>query len=612
MGKGGLLMKNRKNSLIKSFALSALLLFGGIGAAIGANTATNKSNAAYATSDSDDGLYTTIVLKDTIGWKFRTLWLDSFSYSSGYNQTQRNLFLAGEYLYNFESWDGTAKNGERGPGYHTSGGGTNLATGEKTGTCTFHIPAWITSCSVLVEDDSHSINIGTIDSLSTDADESGRSGDAGSGVGKTINIDVKNVSGHAAASIEVSNTKVYSDAVTVNRYFLKSDGSSVKTTDTVTRHKYYFGKVDKVAVDGYATNNKWYVGTDYSASNEYTTSNIITSTTDINLVAKYEVGSNDSSLELRFTRKSDWGNHTVRVHTWNEGGSGTTWLQGYIMTYLWDGSTQGDTIWSWSPSFDEPLYGLVKFYNDGHGMESANFTSPSKSTNYWYNNGWQSGDVEQEIIYLLDYANVYEGNVDVHLTRESTTFSENVKAVQMIDVATNGLMYKVTFSNRYNRMVFSNDGEDSTGTLTPPATNYVYILGNGVNDWWNNINYALAYNFAQRTMLMDTIPTSDHSSTPYCAQRYNAAKTHFNALMASDYGTYVLAELNSGFATAMDRFDEWAKANGEGVNNATGVISKNNTIFLATDVDSTILVLVIVSVSAVMFCGFLLLRRKRR
>ena len=109
----------------------------------------------------------------------------------------------------------------------------------------------------------------------------------------------------------------------------------------------------------------------------------------------------DSTLEIRFTRPSDWGNNTVRIHTWNEGGSGTTW-PGNAMTYLWD-NEYGQSVWSWSPSSSAHLYGNIIFNNNNNGMQSDTLQSPSTSKAFWHNNGWQNDDVETMDIYLYDY-----------------------------------------------------------------------------------------------------------------------------------------------------------------------------------------------------------------
>ena len=288
----------------------------------------------------------------------------------------------------------------------------------------------------------------------------------------------------------------------------------------------------------------------------------------------------DGTIEIRFARPSDWGNNTVCIHTWNEGGSGTTW-PGNAMTYLWD-NEYGQAVWSWSPSAGTPLYGNIIFNNNNNGMQSVTLSAPSTSKYYWYDNGWQNSDAPTMDIYLYDYDNRFSGNVNVHAWRDNTTFANDTwpgnTATKLSSVATNGLIYKFTMNNRYDRVIFSNNGSNQTGDLTPSG-NYCYVLANdetilaGKNTWWDNINYVFAHNFAENTMLLRSIPTSDQSSTQYCASRYSTAKTAFNALKSSDYGTDVLSELNSNFADAMTRLSAWATANGETFTSSTGTFS---------------------------------------
>ncbi len=549
--------------------------------------------------DENFGLMTKIsIVTNTWGSNFysRTLWLDNFSYADGYNQDRRNEFVSNYYQNYVENWSNVSTT----KSYHYWNTGVNLCAGGDTYPYVFYLPAWITNCTIYVEGNNvwssgqHSINMGNLNSISN----------SNSGVGKTVNFSIAgNESGSAAIVDETS----YSDQITINRYFLKSDGS-VKAPDQVTCYKYYFGNVSKVAVDGYATNNKWYVGTTYAASDEYSTSNILTSTETINLVSKYEVGSNDSALEIRFTRQN-WDGATY-IHTWNEGSSGTTW-PGYLMTWLWN-NEYSQAVFSWSPSFDEPLYGNIIFNSNDNTKQTSTLTAPSTSK-WYYNDGWH--DVPTMDIYLYDYDNVYNGNVDLSLSRFGTSFADQFKATQMIDIATNGLIYKATINNRYDRVIFSNNGQDATDYLTTTG-NYCYVKANdieGKNTWWDNINYVFAHNFSQHTMLMDgTVPTDDHSSTQYCSSRYSEAKTHFNAIMNSGYGTYVLTQLNNNFSAAMDRFASWARANGESINASNGVISSLKWINITSiSNNSGMIVIIVLSIFAIGIASAYLVYRKK-
>ena len=333
----------------------------------------------------------------------------------------------------------------------------------------------------------------------------------------------------------------------------------------------------------------------------------------------------DGTLEIRFTRPSDWGNNTVCIHTWNEGGSGTTW-PGNAMTYLWD-NEYGESVWSWSPSSSAHLYGNIIFNNNNNGKQSDTLQSPTVSKAYWYNSGWKNDNVETMDIYLYDYDNKFNGSVSIHAWRDGTTFANDTwpgkTATKLSSVATNGLVYKFNLSNRYNRVIFSNNGSDQTADLTPTG-NYCYVMANdgttlsGKNTWWDNINYVLAHNFAQNTMLLRSLSTSDNSSTSYCSSRYSIAKTHFNALMASGYNneSRVLNELNTNFPNAMSRLSAWATANGETLNTTTGTLSINNRVsFIGSsnlENTNTIAIIVIISLVSVTAIGGFFFIRKRR
>lgn len=332
----------------------------------------------------------------------------------------------------------------------------------------------------------------------------------------------------------------------------------------------------------------------------------------------------DSTLEIRFTRSSDWGNNGIRIHTWNEGGSGTSW-PGYLMTWLWNNEF-GQSVFSWSPSASEPLYGNIIFNNDNHGMQTATLSAPSTSKAYWYDNGWQSSDAPTMDIYLYDYDNRFNGNVNAHIWRDNGSGGAvwngdnwpGAAMTRLTSVATNGLIYKLTMNNRYDRVIFSANGNNQTGTLTP-AGNYCYVLADnatsldGKNTWWDNINYVLAHNFAENTMLLRSVPTSDQSSTAYCSSRYSAASAHWNALDSSGYLEYVLPQLQSGFPNALERFEKWAIANGHSFNGETGVLSAQK-VFLnpLSENNASVMIIVIISlVSVTAIGGFFFIRRRK-
>ena len=575
--------------------------------------------------DVNDGLYTIIEVSDSINWNFKSLWLDNFSYADDYNSTLRNNFFDESGLYGdiINEWTNAYKNGQI--GHHYYGDGVNLSRGTNK-TNTFYIPAWITDFTIEVQDDNSNNNtyLGYLSNLySYNVVFSHTVGpQIGSGLGKTIQIDMNSTKHGSTLSGDVTlvDTQTYSDVVTVNRYYLSAN-STIKAMDSRTNHLYYLPSLGSIpSADNYVTDNVWYEGSTYAGATSAFNTNSILLSSSVNVVAKYELYTTDGALEIRFSRPSDWGNNTVCIYTWNDAGEeGAAW-PGYQMTYLKD-NEYGQSVWTWSPSASQPLYSHIKFNNNNNGMQSDDLSSPSVNTQYWYDNGWQHSEIQVTTmdIYLYDYDNAFEGEVYVHAYRDETSLSNGdfpgVAAEQLDDIATNGLIYKITLNDRFNRVVFSKNGESQTEPLTPSA-NYCYVLANdiaGKNTWWNNINYVFAHNFSQHTMLMDgTVPTDDHSSTQYCSSRYTEAKTHFEAIMNSGYGQYVLTELNNNFSAAMVRFASWARANGESINTSTGAISSLKWVNITTlSNNSGMIVIVVLSIFTIGIASAYLVYRKK-
>lgn len=572
--------------------------------------------------DVNDGLYTIIEVSDSINWNFKSLWLDNFSYADDYNSTLRNNFFDESGLYGdiINEWTNAYKNGQI--GHHYCGDGVNLSRGTNK-TNTFYIPAWITDFTIEVQDDklNNNTNLGYLSNLySYNGPWISEGPQIGSGLGKTIQIDMNSTKhGSLSGDVTLVDIQTYSDAVTVSRYYLSAD-STIKAMDSRTNHLYYLPSLGSIpSADNYVTDNVWYEGSTYAGATSAFNTNSILLSSSVNVVAKYELYTTDGALEIRFSRPSDWGNNTVCIYTWNDAGDeGTAW-PGYQMTYLKD-NEHGQSVWTWSPSASEPLYSHIKFNNNNNGMQSDDLSSPSVNTQYWYDNGWQHSEIQVTTmdIYLYDYDNAFEGEVYVHAYRDGTSLTNGdfpgVAAEQLDDIATNGLIYKITLNDRFNRVVFSKNGESQTEPLTPTA-NYCYVLANdiaGKNTWWNNINYVFAHNFSQHTMLMDgTVPTDDHSSTQYCSSRYSEAKTHFNAIMNSGYGTYVLTQLNNNFSAAMERFASWARANGESINTSNGAISSLKWVNITTlSNNSGMIVIVVLSIFTIGIASAYIVYRK--
>lgn len=322
------------------------------------------------------------------------------------------------------------------------------------------------------------------------------------------------------------------------------------------------------------------------------------------IVKETEAASTNRSIELRFTRPSDWGSHAVHLHTWDNSG-GTTW-PGHTMDYLWD-NEYGQAVYSWSPNSNDKLYSNIVFNNGGNGMQTDDLSSPSTSTAYWYDNGWQTGSVGSMDVYLYDYDNLYNGTVNVYTWRDGTNYESSSypgQAAAVDSIATNGLIYKFTINNCCNRVIFSGANEAHKTQLDSGMSgNYCYVKASdstsldGKNSWWNNINYVHAHNFAQNTMMFRSISTSDQSSTAYCATRYAAAKTHMEAITSSGIGDYIINEIENNFTDALPRLAAWAKANGKTFDTSSHTFSSAHNFSMLSVSDNNGFI-VVVSISA--------------
>lgn len=119
--------------------------------------------------------------------------------------------------------------------------------------------------------------------------------------------------------------------------------------------------------------------------------------------------------------------------------------------------------------------------------------------------------------------------------------------------------------------------------------------------------YQQALDFANEYLFMDTVPTTDHSSTANCAANYAAAVDAFNNLY--DEGRlYFLT--SADFQDARDRFSAWATANGQTFDPAAGTLSSNKYQVISTQ--QSVIVVVIVSIVATIASLFTFVLIKKR
>ena len=121
--------------------------------------------------------------------------------------------------------------------------------------------------------------------------------------------------------------------------------------------------------------------------------------------------------------------------------------------------------------------------------------------------------------------------------------------------------------------------------------------------------YQQALDFANEYLFMDTVPTTDHSSTTNCAANYVAAVAAFNNL----YDEGRLCFLTSAdFQDARDRFSAWATANGQTFDPSTGTFTRAKTLInYDLQSQSTAVIIIIVSAMAISVVGVALILKKK-
>ena len=267
---------SKKLSLLGAAALMSI----GVGATLSYTKAT-KSVVETSAAASEGG-YTKITLDLTgCNWSHYTLWLNDFGYAEGYDQDRRNEFIESYYVNKVDDWNAqrTTK------GYHYWSGGVNLATDFSNAVGVFALPSWITYCSIEAQNGDTSLNFNYLNNLNTASNNPTK---ITNGVGNSINIRTWHDGSNFGWTVSVTEESNQFSSFTIYRKYLSSS-AAVETADSVTSYQYYLPSVGEVPeIAQHTTDGKWYQGTTYeNAVIEFSTTSIIKTTSDKNVVAKY-------------------------------------------------------------------------------------------------------------------------------------------------------------------------------------------------------------------------------------------------------------------------------------------------------------------------------------
>ena len=171
-------MKTKLKTILGVFALTL-----SVGAAVGAGIKANDFKEVDASSSVD--CTQLIIVDQSGGGNYRTMWLDNFGYTGDYNHDDLVAFVDSYYGSNIDNWDsaGTVR------GHHYYGTGVNLCAGGSSGTYAFELPIWVSYCSIQFEGswNDNKIYVNYLNNLSSE-----NTPDPNNGHGKSTTFYTKN------------------------------------------------------------------------------------------------------------------------------------------------------------------------------------------------------------------------------------------------------------------------------------------------------------------------------------------------------------------------------------------------------------------------------------
>jgi hypothetical protein len=198
-----------------------------------------------------------IIISDTLGWNIRTLWLDNFSYSTGYSKTDFTKFCETYYNSSISSWnkEGTTR------GWKNSNNGFNLCAGGSSGTYSFLLPSWVEYCSINIENNSNSRSVGYLNNVLQYSNNSGSV--MGSAKDKTVTFESKNWNNALHFQASIGSAKTTTDFESSVTFIAKTDASTEIARKTETVNK--FEHVGDYSISGY-TFVAWYTNSNLTTS----------------------------------------------------------------------------------------------------------------------------------------------------------------------------------------------------------------------------------------------------------------------------------------------------------------------------------------------------------
>lgn len=163
-------------------------------------------------------------------------------------------------------------------------------------------------------------------------------------------------------------------------------------------------------------------------------------------------------------------------------------------------------------------------------------------------------------------------------------------------------IYTAKVYGNIDRVIFNNNDGGQTANLTIDGECSV------LESDWNGTKWVSleAAQFVDNCMHFYDVPVTDTSSTQYCSDRYQTAKTAYNALSSNEVRKEVLS-IND----VSDRLSAWAEANGDTLASDGANLGARAVIPYFEKNNYAIIILVAVSIVGSLFGAFLLLKKRK-
>ena len=269
--------------------------------------------------------------------------------------------------------------------------------------------------------------------------------------------------------------------------------------------------------------------------------------------------------------------------------------------------------------------------DNGKGRRAT--VSCSSSNKAWYITGnagtWTDGQLNMNTstwtasnitYYFYDYKNIFGSSVKCYAWQSNGSLynaaypGASLTAVQY----GSGQLYSISLDCAFDEFKIGTGDSANTGDVwINQKTGQCFCWWDtGDSSWSNDLDWVKGHDWIYQTMHMRDISQETTTDTGACkgsSGYYNKAKTAYQSF--SD-GIKTKISQDDLWGATQTRFAAWARANGETASFSGTTLSVNSNIInlmngITENFDSTIIIVVISSISAIAIGGFFFLRKKK-